>query len=78
MFQGMAPSPMLSGWAEVKRALGEFRLGSGQKWEWGPSDTGLPRINRPPSVPSPGLLPAASRMSVSSPLLCLNSVWDDV
>lgn len=49
---------------QKSEALGEFSLGPGQKWVCGPSDVGLPGINRPPSVPSPGLLPKGPRMSV--------------
>lgn len=45
------------------QALREFIPESGQKWVCGPSDTGLPGINRPP-VPSPGLPHVGSRMSV--------------
>lgn len=53
---------------QKSEALRKFSLGSGQKWEWGPSDIGLLGINRPLSVPSPGLLPAGFRMSAF--LLC--------
>lgn len=71
-FQGR-PSEPRDMVGQKSQALGEFSLGPGQKWVWDPSDMGLPGINRPP-VPSPGLLPAGSRMSVSSLLLCLNTV----
>lgn len=58
-----ADSPRLHAVRQKSEALGEFIPESGQKWVCGPSDTGLPGINRPP-VPSPGLPHAGSRMSV--------------
>lgn len=77
-FQQMVLSPMLSV-GQKSEALGEFILESGQKWVWGPSDIGLPGINRPPSVPSSGLLPEGSRMSVFFlAALSKHCVWDDV
>lgn len=77
-FQQMVLSPMLSV-GQKSEALGEFILESGQKWVWGPSDIGLPGINRPPSVPSSGLLPEGSRMSVFFlAALSKQCVWDDV